>query len=144
MHVLSRRHLLGLVGGVAVTGLTGCLDTEDDDDDDGVSPALTVTVTNEVDREVNAVLAIAREHQSFDDGEVLLSGTFQLPGDSYTSGPMHQYRDGPYRFGLRIDDGEWQELRHRWRLDECIELELHLRIRQQEHGLIVQCRPAPP
>lgn len=100
-------------------------------------------VTNERDASVEFELVIAEEGVDFDDAEVLTAATLSVPGDAYRLGPMYDYEDGPYRFGLSVDGGEWRQLRHLWRLNECHDLEVHLGLRQQEHALVVSCRPPP-
>ncbi len=139
METIHRRALLVAIGSAGVVSLAGCLG--DDSDETNDEPSLTVTVTNDAAREVAVEVVIAEEGESLDDGELLASFALAVQGDEYQIGPVHDFGRGPHRFGLRIDDGEWEELRHRWRQEECIELKLHIRVRQHENALTVMCRP---
>lgn len=144
MDTLNRRALLVSAGGIGLLSLSGCL-SADNTTESADESSLIVTITNEQDQEVAVELVMATAGTSFDDGTVIGNVTFGVRGDEYLLGPMRGHGNGPFRFGLRHDGGEWRELQHRWYLDECIEFELHLRIKAAEEiGLSVQCRPPPP
>lgn len=136
---VGRRQSITLVAG-AIGALAGCLGASDRNDDQPSENGgrLSVEIRSEVDRSFRAEVALLEAEQQFEAGR-LAQMNFATTGDIQAISKP-DVTGGPFRIVIRFFDYlEDQEVDQHWDLDECIEFNTRVTVREDEVAVSTGC-----